>query len=184
MQNRFAYVLCVTLIVPLASADEFVVTAGQPSGCTDMEAVAYAPFAATNACAATVPLRMEFAAGATNCAEVVFGVDGNGDGILSPGEERLLVGWDCGEWKLVDCRTQEEATAPGEIGEARVHWRIRNGAGHALAKMDETSAILQVDPACDISGWNLVKVVCRGFPHTALSVRAPAYSVPCSIILR
>ena len=184
MQNRLVCALCVTLIVPLASADEFVVTAGQPSSCADMEAVAYAPFAATNACAATVPLRMEFVAGATNCAEVVFGVDGNGDGILSPGEERLLVGWDYGEWKLVDCRTQEEATAPGEIGEARVHWRIRNGAGHALAKMDETSAILQVDPACDISGWNLVKVVCRGFPHAALSVRAPAYSVPCSIILR
>ena len=147
MQNRLVCALCVTLIVPLASADEFVVTAGQPSSCADMEAVAYAPFAATNACAATVPLRMEFVAGATNCAEVVFGVDGNGDGILSPGEERLLVGWDCGEWKLVDCRTQEEATALGEIGGTRVHWRIRNGAGHALAKMDETSAILQVDPA-------------------------------------
>ena len=184
MQNRFAYVLCVTLIVPLASADGFAAAAGQPSSCADMEAVAYAPFAATNAFAATVPLRMEFAAGATNCAEVVFGVDGNGDGVLSPGEERLLVGWDCGEWKLVDCRTQEEATGPGEIGEARVHWRIGNGAGHALAKMDETSAILQVDPACDISEWNLVKVVCRGFPHAALSARAPAYSVPCSIILR
>ena len=42
----------------------------------------------------------------------------------------------------------------------------------------------QVDPACDISECNLVKVVCRGFPHAALSVRAPAYSVPCSIILR
>ena len=80
MQNRFACVLCVTLIVPLASADEFAVAVGQPSSCADMEAVAYAPFAATNACAATIPL--------------------------------------------------------------------------------------------------------RGFPHAALSVRAPAYSVPCSIILR
>ena len=114
--------LLAVMVALQAQADtpyEFVVTAGQPSGCADMEAVAYAPFAAMNACAATVPLRMEFAAGATNCAEVVFGVDGTGDGILSPGEERLLVGWDCGEWKLVDCRTQEEATAPGEIGEAR-----------------------------------------------------------------
>ena len=77
-------ILCTTLAACTASIADttyaFVVAAEQPSGCADMEAVAYAPFAATNACAATVPL--------------------------------------------------------------------------------------------------------RGFPHAALSVRAPAYSVPCSIILR
>ena len=146
-----AVTMAATLAACVASmadtAYEFVVAAGQPSSCADMETVAYAPFAATNACTATIPLRMVFAAGATNCAEVVFGADEDGDGVLSHEEERLLVGWDCGEWKLVDCRTQEEATALGEIGGTRVHWRIRNGAGHALAKMDETSAILQVDPA-------------------------------------
>ena len=34
----------------------------------------------------------------SNNVQVVFGTDANGDGELSPEEERLAVGWDCGEW--------------------------------------------------------------------------------------
>ena len=164
-------------------ADGFAVSSMSQPGLADSEAVAYAPFAATNGCSEKIYLRMDFAAAAVNNAEVVFGVDADGDGVLSPDEERLLVGWDCGEWKLVDCRTLVEACAPGSGCGGRAHWRIRNGAGRTQATIDEDSTRLLLDSPCDASEWNLVKVVSRGSPQPRHSARAPAPR-PFTIILR
>ena len=38
--------------------------------------------------------------------DVVFGRDADGDGILSRTEEAMTVGFDCGEWKVVNLVTR------------------------------------------------------------------------------
>ena len=58
----------------------------------------------------TVNMRMKLNAQWNNNAEVIFGRDADNDGALSADEELLLVGWDCGSWKAVDCRDQTSMT--------------------------------------------------------------------------
>ena len=164
-------------------ADGFFAMSPSAAGRIDTEAVAYAPFAATNGCSEKVYLRMDFAAAAANNAEVVFGVDGNGDGVLSPDEERLLVGWDCGSWKLVDCRRQKEVASPGVASGPRAYLRIMLGGVSTLATIYEDSTRLLLESQCDVTEWNIVKVVSRGVPQPGLSARAPAPKA-FSIILR
>ena len=41
---------------------------------------------------------LDFNGTPSNNVQVAFGIDTDGDMILSPEEERLVVGWDCGEW--------------------------------------------------------------------------------------
>ena len=49
-------------------------------------------------------LSIELDATASNCVEVVFGTDADGDGALGIEEGGLCVGWDCGEWFWSDRR--------------------------------------------------------------------------------
>ncbi len=41
---------------------------------------------------------LDFDGTPSNNVQVAFGIDADGDGILAPEEERMAVGWDCGEW--------------------------------------------------------------------------------------
>ncbi len=49
-------------------------------------------------------LVVELDASASNCVEVVLGVDANADGALGIEEGEFCVGWDCGEWFWRDRR--------------------------------------------------------------------------------
>ena len=164
-------------------ADGFAVSSMPQPGLADSEAVAYASFASTNGCSEKIYLRMDFASAAANNAEVVFGVDADGDGVLSPDEERLLVGWDCGSWKLVDCRRQKEVSSPSVASGPRAYLRIMLGGVSTLATIYEDSTRLLLNLSFDVTEWNLVKVVSRGMPQPGISARAPA-PMPFSIILR
>ena len=46
--------------------------------------------------------RLSFEATPSNNVQVAFGNDSDADGVLGPDEERLVVGWDCGEWFVLD----------------------------------------------------------------------------------
>ncbi len=164
-------------------ADGFMAASMPQPGLADTEAVAYAPFSATNGCSEKIYLRMDFAPAAANNAEVVFGVDADGDGVLSPDEERLLVGWDCGSWKLVDCQRQREVSSPNSASGPRAYLRIMLGGVSTLATIYEDSTQLLLNSSFDVTEWNLVKVVSRGMPQPGLSARAPAPR-PFTIILR
>ena len=122
---------CATLALlatPHLLVDGFMAASMPQLGLADTEAVAYAPFAVTNGCSEKIYLRMDSAPAAANNAEVVFGIDADGDGVLSPDEERLLVGWDCGSWKFVDCQRQKEVSSPGVASGPRAYLRIMPAA--------------------------------------------------------
>lgn len=50
--------------------------------------------------ARTLRLRLSFTASSSNNVEIAFGCDANEDGILGAEEARLILGWECGSWKL------------------------------------------------------------------------------------
>ena len=58
-------------------------------------------------------LLIELDATASNCVEVVFGADADGDGKLGVKEGELCVGWDCGEWFWRDRRANAACRVEG-----------------------------------------------------------------------
>ena len=68
----------------------------------DCEIVTNCVFVASRQDAKVFSIQMELDATPSNGVEVVFGRDADGDGILSRTEEAMSVGYDCGEWKVVN----------------------------------------------------------------------------------
>ena len=141
----------------------------------DYEVVTNCVFDASRCDARMFSIRMEIDAVPSNGVEVVFGHDTDNDGILSRTEEALVVGYDCGEWKVVDCATGDETTCTGLFGRVVFDWKLRLGSDRAprslvvtvngqpaFAQFGPSPASFLFDPA-----WNAAKVVRRGLsdPH-------------------
>ena len=155
-----AKVLAAALAVPSLPAPEY----------DDCEVVTNCVFDASRRDARIFTLRMEIDAVPSNGVEVVFGRDADNDGILSRTEEALVVGYDCGEWKVVDCATGDETTCTGPSGRVVFDWKLRLGSDRVprslaatvngqqvLAQFGTSPASFLFDPA-----WNAAKVVRRG----------------------
>ena len=54
---------------------------------------------------------LAFLATPSNNVQVSFGVDEDGDGRLSAHEERIVMGWDCGEWFAHASRSSGDAAS-------------------------------------------------------------------------
>ena len=70
--------------------------------CDDLEVVTNCVFVASRQDAKVFSIQMELDAMPSNGVEVVFGCDADGNGVLSRAEEAMSVGYDCGEWKVVN----------------------------------------------------------------------------------
>jgi len=90
-----------TLATTLLAA-ALVVPSMPPSVYDDCEVVTNCVFAASRQDAKVLSIQMELDAMPSNGVGVVFGRDANGDGVLSRAEEAMSVGYDCGEWKVVN----------------------------------------------------------------------------------
>lgn len=66
----------------------------------DTEVVTNVPVSMANAALSAYRLELDFTPCASNCVEVAFGRDADGNGALGLMERGISVGWDCGEWKL------------------------------------------------------------------------------------
>ena len=152
--------LAAALAVPSLPAPEY----------DDCEVVTNCVFEASRRDARIFSIHMEIDATPSNGVEVVFGRDVDNDGILSRMEEALVVGYDCGEWKVVDCLTGDEATCAGPSGRGVFDWKLRLGGDGtpralaatvngqpAFAQFGSSPPSFLFDPA-----WNAAKVVRRG----------------------
>ena len=153
-------VLAAALAVPSLPATEY----------DDCEVVTNCVFDASRHDARIFSIRMEIDAVPSNGIEVVFGRDADNDGILSRTEEALVVGYDCGEWKVVDCATEDETTCTGPFGRVVFDWKLRLGSDRvprslaatvngqpAFAQFGSSPSSFLFNPA-----WNAAKVVRRG----------------------
>ena len=120
---------------------------------------------------------LELDATPTNNVELSFGFDSDGDGRLAADEERLVFGWDCGEWVLKGvygegvAMTYERASDAAATDSVRKHvdWRLaalrHRPAGLVLTEngLPIFSLLAGNPPAWLRPGaWNRVKVTARG----------------------
>ena len=76
---------------------------------------------------------MDFSSSPSNCVEIAFGADADGDGTLAPEETGLVLGWDCGEWfvRSETAGIAETSAVPCGRQLLRVAARVRRDGGVA-----------------------------------------------------
>ena len=72
-----------------------------PSGFADTESATNVVFSFADEVARDFSLVLALDATPSNCVEVSFGNDADGNGLLAPPEAGLAIGWDCGQWFIV-----------------------------------------------------------------------------------
>ena len=158
----------------------------------DTEVVTNAVLPTARADSRVFAFSLELDAMASNNVEVAFGRDADHDGELSRGEADLLVGWDCGEWKVVDCATGDEVVEQGTEGHVSLDWRLEFNAADVPRSLSVTIndsaafAALAANPPRFLysSVWDTVRVVCRGMDYPSPSVSGSIENIPLAIRIR
>ena len=107
-------------------------------------------------------LLIELDATASNCVEVVFGADADGDGKLGVKEGELCVGWDCGEWFWRDRLSGEVGSVECPSGSRRLDWALRLDADRSARFVGGNVFSGAVAPTFFNPDWNMARVVSRG----------------------
>ena len=152
-----------------------------PSAHLDTEVVTNVPVSMANVALRSYRLELDFTPSASNCVEVAFGRDADGDGALGLTERGFCVGWDCGEWKLA-CRGGDFARpcAEGVIGNtngivfevgvkgsnARSYTATVGGEPFFGEAEPTPAPQLMFDPS-----WNMMRLTVRGVEGASERVR-------------
>ncbi len=122
---------------------------------------------------------------------IVFGRDANGDGLLSRTEETMSVGYDCGEWKVVNLVSGDKFSSAGTSGRTALDWKLRlngNRTPRSLAvTVNGQSAFTQLvtpPPFLFDPTWNAAKIIRRGQSDPNLQVVCSVDNIPLVIRLR
>ena len=176
--------------IPLLLAGAAFEALGAQS-CATLPPVAYAdtevstnvPFTAWEAHQKRFEYRLSFEATPSNNVQVAFGNDVDADGVLGPDEERLVVGWDCGEWfvfnatngvRLVDAaRSTSRAQTLAFVCETRP-----DGSVKSLSLSSDGIGLFPALAATPPKGlydtrWDMFRLTARGVddPHAGFRVR-------------
>ena len=137
----------------------------------DTEVYTNVPFGSARTDVKSFEVLMRLAGGASNCVQVAFGRDADGDGDLAPEETGLVLGWRAGDWFVEDvpgCRRLRERAA-GDASARVLGLRVLMDAAYvprAASVTNEAGACfaeLSAAPAWLFSAdWNLLKATRRG----------------------
>ena len=137
----------------------------------DTEVWTNVPFGSARTDVKSFEVLMRLAGSASNCVQVAFGHDADGDGDLAPEETGLVLGWRAGDWFVEDvpgCRRLRERAAgdaPVRVLALRVLMddayvpraaSVTNEAGACFAELSAAPAWLFS------ADWNLLKATRRG----------------------
>ena len=157
----------------------------------DCEVVTNCVFDTSRGDAKMFALKIELDATSSNGVEVVFGRDADGDGLLSRTEETMSVGYDCGEWKVVNLVSGDKFSSAGTSGRTALDWKLRlngNRTPRSLAvTVNGQSAFTQLvtpPPFLFDSTWNAAKIIQRGQSDPNLQVVCSVDNIPLVIRLR
>ena len=117
--------LTLFLLCAAAHAAEVVVPPAPPPAFADTESVTNAALPAAVATARLLHCAIELGASASNCVEVAFGRDADGDGALTEGEAAMRLGWDSGAWFLEGGTNRFEAAVMEPPSPARFELSLR-----------------------------------------------------------
>ncbi len=180
-----------TLATTLLAA-ALVVPSMPPPEYDDCEVVTNCVFDVSRHDAKVFSVQIELDATPTNGVSVVFGHDADGDGILSRLEETMAIGYDCGEWKIVNLVTGNKFLHAGTSGRVALDWKLRlNGSRtpHSLtATMNGQPVLTQLcqvpPPFLFDPTWNAAKIIQRGQSNPNLQVVCSVDNIPLVIRLR
>lgn len=173
-----------------------------PSEWADTEAVTNFAFTIPDGDMRRFRFTLDFNATPSNCVEVSFGVDADGDGNLSLDERGMSFGWDCGAWVLAGngyCGTPDD-----EIGRTcaifgavttneykHLSWLCCVAPeGMRLLEISENGISLHFplpDPPPDWlfqTDWNAIRVAVRGVDRPGERFMVKASRVGAAIIIR
>ena len=160
----------------------------------DTEASTNVPLAAWEARLRRFAWRLSFDATPSNNVQAAFGRDADGDGVLSPDEEGLVVGWDCGEWFAVlgadgaRLARADASPAGARTLDCAVGFRA-DGRAASLALAADGGPLFPPPAAPPPAafhgaGWNLVRLTARGAGFPAGRLRAQTVPFGLSLVLR
>ena len=180
------------LLSSFCLASSFAVPTMPEAEWDDTEVVTNAALPAARADSRVFSFMLELDATASNNVEVAFGRDADHDGELSRGEANLLVGWDCGEWKVVDCATGDEVVEQGTEGHVSLDWRLEFNAADVPRSLSATAngrtafAALAANPPRFLYSpeWDMMRVVCRGIDSPSPSISGSIENIPLAIRIR
>ena len=115
---------------------------------------------------------LTFTATPSNNVVIAFGADADADGVLEADERDLVLGWDCGTWRLEDgaSGTAWTAAAATDADLKELAWSVRLTGGDTPRRLTVTEngcplfAELATDPPAWIyrPAWDLFRVTARG----------------------
>ena len=172
-------------------ATALFVPAMPPPEYDDCEVVTNCVFDASRDDAKMFAVKIELDAVPSNGVEVVFGYDADGDGILSRTEETMAIGYDCGEWKVVNLVTGEKFSCAGTSGHSALDWKLRLNRNRTPRSLTvtvngqltftqlSTPPPFRFDPT-----WNAAKIIRRGQSVPNLLVECTVDNNPLFIRVR
>ena len=180
-----------TLATTLLSA-ALVVPSMPPPEYDDCEVFTNCVFDASRHDAKVFSVQIELDATPSNGVAVVFGHDADGDGILSRQEETMTVGYDCGEWKVVNLVTGDRFSYAGTSGHVALDRKLRLNGNRtprsfaATVDGQPTFTPLYQSPPLFLfdSTWNAAKIIQRGQSDPNLQVVCSVDNIPLVIRLR
>ena len=118
---------------------------------------------------------LAFLATPSNNVQVSFGIDEDGDGSLSAREERLVMGWDCGEWfaRFAAGSASSPSASPDAQKTLRcVFAAYSDGRVKSFSAADGETPIFDSFAASPPGGiydarWNMARLVARGVGDAA-----------------
>ena len=173
-------------------ATALFVPAMPPPEYADCEVITNCVFDASRRDARIVSIRMEIDAAPSNGVEVVFGRDTDNDGILSRTEETMSVGYDCGEWKVVNLTTGDTFSNAGVSGHVALNWKLRLNGNRTLRSITATTngqpvftQLCQSPPQFLFDPtWNAAKIIRRGQSDPNLHVECSVGNEPLVMYIR
>ncbi|MGN0876141.1 MAG: hypothetical protein ACI4TC_02620, partial [Kiritimatiellia bacterium] len=116
--------LGMSVVAATAVAAQVDMPVPAPTSDHDTEATTNTVFSAGLSSDRQFNLSLELNAASSNCVEIAFGRDADGNGVLSREEADLQLGWDAGAWLFHDRRDGTIRRCARPDGHRRLEWRL------------------------------------------------------------
>ena len=160
-------VIMAMLLPSISLAQRITTDAPALSSYADTEATTNVVLNAGDSDERLLRLSLELNATAENNVAVVFGTDGNANGVLDREEADAVVGWDSGSWFYQDRVSGAEAHTARTDGRRQLNWELTLNPHKAAKSIKATDAngvvFTGAIPAAMFNpDWNLMQVTARG----------------------
>ncbi|MGN0844558.1 MAG: hypothetical protein ACI4QT_04975 [Kiritimatiellia bacterium] len=173
MTKIFLVLMLALCLCPGLSAKEIAVGTQGVSPFPDSEVSTNIAFNASRNDVKTFDVRIELASSVSNCVQVAFGRDADGDGELAPEETGLVLGWRSGRYFVEDVAGENRYFETESVADSGLRFLHLNAAmdsafvpRRASFKNGLGACFAEIADACPpwlfSAEWNLLKITRRG----------------------